>query len=474
MTEGEASMDKTFDMAIIGGGPGGYVAAIRGAQLGKRVALIESQKLGGTCVNWGCIPAKYLLHQTHAFVEMKQNRNLEGPLDRITCNWRKIQEERVRVIERLVRGVEFLLSKNGVRLLKGKGKVKDRGLISVEAGGGETEIRAEKIILAAGSRSGTLPFLAPNGKEILTSREALELPEVPGSLVVIGAGAVGLEMGTIYRRMGAEVIVLEIMPTVLPGSDTEMATRLERILKVEGLEVLTQMSIESCQVKGGRAKIQGKCLKTQLPFVYEAEKVLLAVGRDPSSDSLCDERLNIERDKKGFVKVNARLETSIPGVFAIGDLIGGRLLAHKAFHEGILAAENCWGAKREMKYGSLPMAVHTEPEFSSVGLTQEEAIEKGHKAQVGLFALQANGRALTMGKQEGMVKIVADEKDRVIGAHIIAPHSSEFISEMTLAISRGLKVQDISSAIHIHPTLSEAVMEAALKVKKEAIHVLNT
>ncbi len=467
-------MAKKWDLIIIGGGPGGYVAAIRGAQLKKKVLLIEKHKIGGTCMNYGCIPAKFLLHQTKIYKDLKTSRNLKGPVEAIQCNWKRVQEEKSRAVERLVKGLEFLLQKNGVEIVNGMGCLLGNQQVSVRSDGeNEQVLDAEKIVLATGSQPADLPFLKPNGKEIVTSREALEFEKIPQRMIVIGAGAIGLEMATIYQRLGSEVSILEILPTVLPGSDRETAKRLEKILKVQGLNVYTQMKIESSQIRKGKVLVKGTSLESQSPFEFEAEKVLLAVGRNPNSEGLGAKELGLAVDDNGWVRVNPQLETNIPGVFAIGDLIGGKLLAHKASHEGVVAVENAAGENKEMRYEALPMAVYTDPEFSSVGLTEEEAAEKGMKIQTGLFSLQASGRALTMGRQEGMVKIIADESDLVIGAHILAPNASEFISEITLAMSKGLKVQDMSSSIHIHPTLSEAVMEAALKVKDEAIHILN-
>ncbi len=467
-------MDKKWDLIIIGGGPGGYVAAIRGAQLKKKVLLVEKHKIGGTCMNYGCIPAKYLLHQTKIYKDLKANRNLEGPVEDIKCNWKRVQEEKNRAVERLVKGLEFLLQKNGVEIINGTGFIKGNNQVSVKSDGeGEQVLDAEKIILATGSRPAELPFLKSNGNEIVTSREALEFEDIPPRMIVIGAGAIGLELATIYQRLGSEVSILEILPTVLPGSDRETVKRLERILRAQGLHVYTQMKIESSQINDGNVLVKGTSLESQSHFEFEAEKVLLAVGRSPNSEGLNAKESGLAMDDNGYVRVNPQLETSIPGVYAIGDLIGGKLLAHKASHEGLVAVENVAGDTKEMRYEALPMAVYTDPEFSSVGLTEEEATEKGMKIQTGLFSLQANGRALTLERQEGMVKIIADESDLVIGAHVLAPNASEFISEITLAMSMGLKVQEISYSIHIHPTLSEAVMEAALKVKNEAIHVLN-
>jgi len=466
-------MNKKWDLAIIGAGPGGYVAAIRASQLKKKVLLIEQHKIGGTCMNYGCIPAKYLLHQTKVYKELKENRNLAGPLEKIKCNWKSVQEEKSSVVERLVKGLEFLLKKNGVQVIQGTGHLKDENKVRVSSEGGEEIFEADKVILAAGSKPGDLPFLKPNYKEIITSQEALELPEIPPRMIIIGAGAIGLEMGTIYQRLGSEVLVLEILPAILPGSDKGVAKRLEKCLKAQGLHIQTQMQIETAEVRGGKVVLKGTSLRTQTPFECEAEKVLLAVGRNSNSEGLSGKKLGLSLDEKSWINVNSRLETGICGVYAIGDVIGGKLLAHKASHEGLVAAENACGAKSEMNYEALPMAVYTDPEFASVGLTEDEAVEKGIRFQTGLFSLQANGRALTLGREEGVVKVIADDRDKVIGAHILAPNASEIISEITLAVSKGLKIQDVSSAVHIHPTLSEAVMEAALKVKNEAIHILN-
>ncbi|GAH48858.1 unnamed protein product, partial [marine sediment metagenome] len=270
--------------------------------------------------------------------------------------------------------------------------------IAVKTEGGDQILESDKIILATGSRPAVLPFLEPNGREVVTSREALEFDSIPTKMLVVGAGAVGIEMGSIYQRLGSDVSVLEIMPTILPGGDREMVVRLERILKQQGLKIHNQMRIEESNIKEGRVSLKGTDLKTQSTFEFEAEKVLLAAGRKPNTEDLTGKDLKLLLDKKGFVKVNNLLETSIPGIYAIGDMIGGYLLAHKASHEGIIAAENASGLKTEMDYKALALAVYTEPEFSSVGLTEEEAKERGIRIQVGLFSLQANGRAPYYGK----------------------------------------------------------------------------
>ncbi len=463
-------MEKKYQIAVVGGGPGGYVAALRASQLRKKVVLIEKEKIGGTCMNWGCIPTKYLLQQTKILEEIKKNTKLEGPLDKIHLNWEKVQKGKELLVERLVKGVEFLLQRNGVDVIKGKARLTQEKRLIVEVKGEKMSLDAEKVILALGSRPAELPFLKPEGRMVLTSREALELEEIPRSLLVVGAGAIGLELGTIFSRLGTEVTVLEIMPTILPGSDREMVTRLERILKRQGLKIFTEMKIEECFKAEQKVFLRGVCSKSEEKFEFEAEKVLLAVGRKPNSEEILEE---ISRDERGFIKVNEKLETSYSGVYAVGDLIGKGLLAHKASHEGVIAAENACGLRGSMEYNAIPMAVYTEPEFSSVGLSEEEALEKGVKIKTGIFSLQANGRALTMEKSEGIVKVVADEKDRILGAQILSPLASELISELTLAIKNRLRLKDIFSTVHVHPTLAEAVMEASMSANKRALHILN-
>lgn len=466
-------MNDRFDLAVIGGGPGGYVAALRGAQLKRKVVLFEKGTVGGTCINWGCIPSKYLLQQAEFFKEFKENKNLDGPLDKVTYNWTRIQERRRLVVERFVRGIELLLKKNGVVLVRGEAELLNPRQIEVRSAGEKHKFEAEKIILATGSMPSALPFARPDGQSVISSKEGLELTDIPGDMIVIGAGAIGLEMGSIYQRLGCQVTVLELLSGILPGSDLELTKRLERSLKSQGLKIFTDMEIQEVVKKKNGVEVKGTCLKDSKPFSFEAEKVLSAVGRIPNSAQF-QKMGSVYFDSKGFVKVDPYLETCCPGVFAIGDLIGGKLLAHKASHEGILAVENAFGARKEVNYDALPMAVYTDPEFSSVGLTEQEAVKLGMRIRVGTFSLQANGRALTMGKPDGMVKILANDKDEIIGAHILAPSASEILAELTMCVEKRLKLQDVSSTYHIHPTLTEAVMEAALKAKGIALHVLNT
>jgi dihydrolipoamide dehydrogenase len=465
-------MPEKRDLVIIGGGPGGYLAAMRAAQLKMKVTLVERDRIGGTCINYGCIPTKYLLHQTKVFREVGGTKTLEGPVAEVRLNWAKVQQGRRAVVDQLVKGLVFLLEKGSVEIVKAPARLRAGRSVVVRTADGERVFEADKVIVAAGSRAASLPFLRPDGRTVLTSTEALELPEVPKSLLVVGAGAIGLEMGSIYRRLGTDVTVLEILPQILPGSDKEAVTRLERALRKQGLKILTEMRIEAARVEEGAVTMKGLCLKGNAPFEYRAERALLSAGREPNTADLFEGRPCLEMDR-GFIKVDAALETSVPGVFAIGDVIGGKLLAHKAYHDAIVAVENAAGRRRAVDYAALPSAVFTEPEFATVGLSQEDAAAKGVKVKSGVFPLQASGRAMTMDATDGLVKVLADEGGKVVGAHVVAPGASDMIPVLTMAVAKGLTLKELDGIIYVHPTLSEAIGEAALKANNEALHILN-
>jgi dihydrolipoamide dehydrogenase len=466
-------MAERRDLVIIGGGPGGYLAAMRAAQLKKTVTLIDRDRIGGTCINYGCIPSKYLLHQTKVLKEVASTKTLEGPTGEIRLNWAKVQQGRQAVVDQLVKGLVFLLEKGKVEIVKAPARLRAAKTVVLRTAEGERLIEADRIIVATGSRAAGLPFLEADGRTVLTSTEALELPEIPKSLLVIGAGAIGLEMGSIYKRLGTEVTVLEILPQILPGADREAVTRLERALKKQGLKIFTGVKIESAGIADGTVTLRGVVLATQAPFEHKAEKVLLSAGRKPNTEELFDGPPFLEMDR-GFLKVNASLETNVPGIYAIGDVIGGKLLAHKAYHDAIVAVENAAGMSRTADYAALPASVYTEPEFATVGLTQEEAAAKGLKVKSGVFPLQASGRAMTMDATDGLVKVLADEAGRVIGAHVVAPGASDLMPVLTMAVAKGLTLRELDSIIYIHPTLSETIGEAALKANNEALHILNS
>ena len=460
------------DLVIIGGGPGGYLAAMRAAQLKKSVTLIDQDRIGGTCINYGCIPSKYLLHQTKILKEATSTRTLEGPVGEIRLNWAKVQQGRQAVVDQLVKGLVFLLEKGRVEIVKAPARLRADRTVVITTAAGERRIEADKVIVATGSRAAGLPFLQADGRTVITSTEALTLAEIPKSLLVVGAGAIGLEMGSIYRRLGTDVTVLEILPQILPGSDKEAVTRLERSLKKQGLKIFAGMKIEAADVVDGAAVLKGLVLATQAPFEFTAEKVLLSAGRKPNTEDLFDGPPFLEMDR-GFIKVNAALETNGPGIYAIGDVIGGKLLAHKAYHDAIVAVENASGLSRTADYRALPASVYTEPEFATVGLTQEEAAARGLKVKSGVFPLQASGRAMTMEATDGLVKVLADEADKVVGAHVVAPGASDLMPVLTMAVARGMTLRELDGIIYIHPTLSETIGEAALKANNEALHILN-
>jgi dihydrolipoamide dehydrogenase len=352
-------MKEKFDMAVIGGGPGGYVAALRGAQLKQKVVLFEMDRVGGTCMNRGCIPAKFLLHQTKVYKETKDNKYIDGPLDSLTCNWEMVQDQRKKIVERFVRGIEFLLKKNGIHLVRGQAALLNERQIEVREEDENGVYEAERIILANGSRPADLPFLKPDGIKVITSREGLELASVPDTLIIIGAGAIGLEMGTIYQRLGSKVTILEILPDILPGCDQDLARRLERALKSQGIKIHTRTEIRKVSETEDRMMVDSFCFREQNSLTFEADKILLAVGRKPNSEGFLDIGPSFV-GSQGFVEVNEYLETEMSGVYAIGDLNGGKLLAHKASHEGILAAENAAGAKKSAHYHALASPFRAE------------------------------------------------------------------------------------------------------------------
>ncbi len=467
-------MEDQRDIVIIGAGPGGYLAAMRGAQLKKTITLIDRDRVGGTCINYGCIPSKYLLHQTKILKEATGTKTLEGPVGDVRLNWAKVQQGRQAVVDQLVKGLVFLLEKGKVEIVKGPATLRPDKTITVATAAGERRIRADKVIVATGSRAAGLPFLKADGRAVITSTEALTLPEIPKSLLVVGAGAIGLEMGCVYKRLGTDVVVLEILPQILPGSDREAVTRLERALKKQGLKIFTEMKIESADVAGGQVTLRGVGVKTNAPFEFTAEKVLLSAGRKPNAEDLFDGPAFLDMDR-GFIKVNAALETNVPGIYAIGDVVGGKLLAHKAYREAIVAVENAAGLSRTVDHTALPASVYTEPEFATVGLTQEEAAARGLRVKSGVFPLQASGRAMTMDATDGLVKVLADEADdRVIGAHVVAPGASDLMPVLTMAVAKRMTLEELDSIVYIHPTLSEMIGEAALKADSRALHILNS
>ena len=459
---------KTYDLIVIGTGPGGYHAAIRAAQLGLKVLAVEASEVGGVCLNVGCIPTKALLHAAETLHHLKVAEGF-GLKAKPELDLRKLGGWRDQVVKKLTGGVGTLLKGNGVELLRGFARLV--GPKEVEVGG--ERYGAKSLILATGSEPLELKGF-PFGEDVWDSTRALKVEEgLPKRLLVIGGGAVGLELGQVYRRLGAEVTLIEYMPEILPQGDPETAALLRRALEKEGIRVRTKTKAVGYEKKKDGLHVRLERAEGGEGGEVVVDKVLVAVGRKPRTEGLGLEKAGVKVDERGFIRVNARMETSVPGVYAIGDAARPPLLAHKAMREGLIAAENAAGKDSAFDY-QVPSVVYTSPEWAGVGLTEEEAKRAGYRVKVGKFPLAASGRALTLGGAEGMVKVVGDEEtDLLLGVFIVGPQAGELIAEAALALEMGATLTDLALTIHPHPTLSESLMEAAEAFHKQAIHILN-
>ncbi len=467
-------MEK-FDVVIIGSGPGGYIAAIRSGQLGLKTALIEKDKeLGGTCLNVGCIPSKALLTSSDHFIFVKKEAAKHGiVIDGARVDLAKMQERKDKVVKTFNSGVRSLMKTNKVTVFAGFGTITAPGKVSVKSANGDTqEIEAKNIVIATGSAATELPFAKFDGKTIVSSTEALEFKEAPKKLLVIGAGAVGLELGSVWNRLGSEVTMLEFLPRIALGFDLELSNLLQRLLTAQGITFHLETKVSAVKVDKGHATVTAAKNGEELKF--EADKVLVSVGRRPFSDALGAEKVGVAFDEKRRIKVDKHFRTNVDGIYAIGDVIAGPMLAHKAEDEGIACVEIIAGKAGHVNYEAIAGIIYTNPELAGVGLTEEQAKEQGIDYRVGRFPFRANSRALCSDDVEGMVKFVADAKtDRILGAHILHRVASELIAEAVSVIEFGGSSEDIGRTTHSHPTLSEAVREAALNVEKRALHIMN-
>lgn len=465
-----------FDVAVVGGGPGGYVAAIRAAQLGRSVCLIEKDQLGGTCLNRGCIPTKALVASVQALETAKrlaefgvefggQGGDCGGGEAR--ARFDRMVARKDRVVARLRAGIGFLLKKNKVAVIAGTGRMMGPGRIEVDAKEGPAEVRARDIIIATGSKPVIFPSFGYDGRVVITSDEALDFQDVPESLLIVGGGVIGCEFAFIFSSLGSRVTVVDIMPTILPMEDPDSAAAVADSLKKRKVVVRTGVKIERIAVEGDEAVAvldNGERLS--------AARVLLSVGRRANSEGIGLEDAGVEIGKRGEVVVNDQMATNVPGIYAIGDVVGKVMLAHVASAQGIVAAQNIAGADRRMSYAAVPSAIFTSPEVASVGLNERQAKEEGFDVRVGKFPFTASGKALAMGEAEGFVKIIADgSTDRILGIHIVGPHATELIPEPTMAVRMKMTVAEFARTIHAHPTLAEAIGEAAEAVHRMAIHV---
>ena len=465
-------MTEKFQAAVIGGGPGGYVCAIRLAQLGIKTACIESRgSLGGTCLNVGCIPSKSLLNLSEEFHKVKNLSNKGIETGEVKLNLSKMMKNKDKAVTILTKGVEFLLKKNKVTYFKGTGSFKSKNKISIKDDHNEEKIiEAEKIIIATGSVPVSLPGIKFDEKTIVSSSGALKLDEVPKKMVVVGGGYIGLEMGSVWSRLGAEVQVIENLDHITPGMDQEISSEFMKILKKQGIKFNMQNKVESIENKKTGAVVS-TVDKNGNKNNFECNVVLISVGRKPNTEGLNLEALGVELDEKKRIITDKFFKTNIENIYAIGDVIKGPMLAHKAEDEGIAVAENISGQSGHVNYDTIPGVIYTTPEVASIGKTEEQLKEKNIKYKIGKFSFMANSRAKAIDDAEGFVKILADEKtDKVLGAHLIGPHAGELIAEIGIAMEFGASSEDIARTCHAHPTFSEAVKEAALSVDKRAIH----
>ncbi|MBO9445610.1 dihydrolipoyl dehydrogenase [Ruegeria sp. R14_0] len=458
-----------YDVIVIGSGPGGYVCAIRCAQLGLKTACVEGREtLGGTCLNVGCIPSKALLHASHQLHEAEHNfakMGLKGKSPSV--DWKQMQTYKQETIDGNTKGIEFLFKKNKIDWLKGWGSIPAAGQVKV----GDEIHTAKNIIIASGSEPSALPGVEVDEKVVVTSTGALSLNKVPKKMIVIGAGVIGLELGSVYQRLGAEVTVIEFLDVITPGMDPEVQKTFQRILKKQGLNFVMGAAVQKTEATKTKAKVTYKLRKDDSEHVIEADTVLVATGRKPFSDGLGLEALGVEMTPRGQIKVGSDWQTNVPGIYAIGDVTEGPMLAHKAEDEGMAAAEQVAGKHGHVNYGVIPGVIYTWPEVANVGETEETLKEQGRAYKVGKFMFMGNGRAKANLMTDGFVKILADkETDRILGCHIIGPAAGDLIHEVCVAMEFGASAEDLALTCHAHPTYSEAVREAALACGDGPIH----
>ncbi|HSR55953.1 MAG TPA: dihydrolipoyl dehydrogenase [Alphaproteobacteria bacterium] len=470
-----AENDDAFDLIVIGAGPGGYVAAIRGAQLGFKTACVENRdSLGGTCLNVGCIPSKALLHSSELYEQAKSSLGDHGiKATGVEADLPKMLKQKDEVVDGLTQGIESLFKKNKVTWLKGKGTIAEPGKVKVAPAKGRAKTyTAKNILIATGSDVARLPGVEIDENRIVSSTGALSLSKVPKHLVVVGGGYIGLEMGSVWRRLGAKVTVVEFLDSILANMDGETAKQMHRLLAKQGMEFRLGTKVVAAKTSNRGVTLTVAPAKGGDEEEIKCDTVLVAIGRVPYTHGLGLEQAGVEMDDRGRVKTNARFETNVSGIYAIGDVIEGPMLAHKAEDEGIAAAEAMAGQAAHVNYDAIPGVVYTYPEAASVGKTEEQLKESGIDYVAGKFPFTANSRGRTNGETDGFVKILADAKtDRVLGVHIVGPDAGTLIAEVALAMEFGASAEDIARTCHAHPTLNEAVKEAALAVAGRAIHI---
>ncbi|MEZ5275908.1 MAG: dihydrolipoyl dehydrogenase [Opitutaceae bacterium] len=467
--------NQSFDLVVIGAGPGGYVAAIRAAQLGLKTALIEKRKtLGGTCLNIGCIPSKALLHLSEQFHFAAHDAAAVGiRTGKVQLDLAAMMKRKESVVSGLVKGVDTLVTKRNIHRIEGTGRLTGPHSVQVTTAGGIEDLEAGHIILATGSIPIELPSVPFDGSTIISSEEALAFDSVPGKLVVVGAGAIGLELGSVWSRLGSEVTVVEFLPRAAAGYDEDIGRHLERSLKKQGLRLELSAKVTGWEKGSGKNRAVLKAERDGKELTFEADKILVAVGRRPFTHDLGLESVGIELDRAGRVRTDAHLKTSVDSIYAIGDLVAGPMLAHKGEEEGVAVAERLAGRAGHVNYDVIPNVIYTDPEVAGVGITEAQAKDRSIEVAVGKFPIGANGRALATGSTDGFVKVIADARtDRILGVQIIARHASELIAEAVAHMEYGGSAEDLARTVHAHPTMSEALKEAGMAVSKSAIHSL--
>ena len=466
-------MEEEFDLIVIGGGPGGYVCAIRAAQLGLKTACVESRgTLGGTCLNVGCIPSKSLLNLSENYKKAKKDFINQGiEISNVKLNIDKMMSNKNKSVQVLTKGIEFLFKKNKVTYIKGKGVIFSKQDVVVYNNNEKKNYKAKNIVIATGSYPTSIPGIDIDEKDILSSTGALSLSSVPKSLTVIGGGYIGLEMGSVWSRLGAEVTVVEYLDHITPGMDREVSKEFQKILNKQGIKFKLNTKVTSVKKQSSQIEVECQDKISNEKYTINTDKVLIAVGRRPYTEGLNLNKIGVKKDNQGRIEVNKKLQTSIKNIYAIGDVIQGPMLAHKAEEEGIAVAEILAGQAGHVNYDIIPGVIYTSPEVASVGKTEEQLKTQNVSYKIGKFPFLANSRAKVNNETEGFVKILADmNTDKVLGVHIIGPHCGDMIAEMALAMEFGASSEDIARTCHAHPTHTEAIKEAALAVDKRPIH----
>lgn len=456
-----------FDIVFVGGGPAGYEGAITAGKKGLKTAVVEMEKIGGTCLHWGCVPTKAILHYVKLLKLLKSSSKAGITFDKLDIDIEKLAQNKNRVVSKLTRGIESLFKKNNVELILGRGKVTKPGIVSVN---GEYELKTKNIVIATGSKSAELPFLKVDERFVINSDIALELKSVPEKLLVVGAGAVGLELGLVYCYLGSQVTVVEILDQILPGTDTELAGILKNELKKQKIKIHLSTRASNPAITQDTKTISLDFKQGEREWNEEFSRVMLSVGRVPNTSGVFDESLNIETDKHGFIQVNNNLQTSVRSIFACGDVVGNPLLAHKAAHQAI-AIVDFISSEKEIVHHPIPAAVFTFPEFASIGITEEEARVKGINIKIGRFPYSAGSRSNAINEKIGLVKVIADKNNTLIGAHIVGAEAGELMPILNFAVTKKMKADEFKEIVFIHPTLGENIWEAVGEISGASIHI---